>query len=100
MEDFCKSTNLATTTPWIAQFYAPVDFSKKQGFPHEHPYVGCEAIPKFHGYDDSIMYHLSSFLEFNKSNGLFHEDVIMKFFALSLKGYANDWFMSLVNVRI
>jgi hypothetical protein len=55
MEDFCTSTNPATTPPWIAQFYAPVDFSKKQGFPHEHPYVGCEAIPKFHGYDDSVM---------------------------------------------
>jgi hypothetical protein len=34
-------------------------------------------------------------MEFSNSNGLFHEDSMLKFFALSLKGNARDWFSNL-----
>jgi hypothetical protein len=78
--------------PWLASWYAPFDFSNVHGFPHENPNVDAKAIPGFHGYSNSVMQHIYSFIEFSLSIGLRHEYDTMNFFGISLKGDARMWF--------
>jgi hypothetical protein len=68
--------------PWLASWYAPFDFSNIQGFPHENPDVDAREIPGFHGCGNSVIQHISSFIEFSLSIGIFHEDDMMKYFCI------------------
>jgi hypothetical protein len=52
--------------PWLEEFYALVDFSGMRGFPHNHIY-GSEVSPVFYGYGDSIVKHISTFIEYCKN---------------------------------
>jgi hypothetical protein len=51
-------------------------------------------ISDFHGCGNSMIQHISSFIEFNLSIGLCHEDDTMKIFVISFKGDARVWFES------
>jgi hypothetical protein len=74
--------------PWLANWYAPFHYSNVWGFPHEINDVNAREIPRFHGCGDSVMQHLSSFIEFSLSIGLCHEGNMMNFFFVCLKGDA------------
>jgi hypothetical protein len=62
--------------PWLANWYASFDFSNVLGFPHENP----RPIPGLYGHNDSIILHVSYFIEFNLSIDIVHEDTMMNFF--------------------
>jgi hypothetical protein len=49
----------------------------------------------FYGYGDSIVKHMSAFIEYCKKNDFLHEDVMMKFLSMSLKGSAQMWYEGL-----
>jgi hypothetical protein len=62
--------------PWLADFYAPFDFLGILGFPNEgyDPDL-LDSIGLFHGYHDSTLLHVTSFIEVMADFHIFHEDV-------------------------
>jgi len=66
---------------WLAELYAPVDFSICQGFPHEHRYIDSKVIQRFNGYGDAVQ-HDYAFDEFINNNSLFNQDTNMNYFPL------------------
>jgi hypothetical protein len=68
--------------PRLADWHAPFDFLNVSRFPHKNPSIYARSIPNFRGHDDSVILHISSFMEFNLSMGIIHEDVMMNFFCI------------------
>ena len=83
----------------MGSWYDPFDFSNTQGSPHESPSVEVREITCFHGCDDSVISHISSFIELCSSIGIVYEDDIMKIFVFSLKNDATRWFECLGKKR-
>jgi hypothetical protein len=63
-------------------------------FPHNHIYRSKD-LPIFYGCVDSVVKHVSTFIIYCKKNDFLHEDVMMKYFSMSLKGSADIWYESL-----
>jgi hypothetical protein len=67
--------------PWLAEWYAPSDFSSIPGFPNEFPDSDWDDhIPKFHGYSDSTTLYISSFIKVVLDLSIVHGDVMMRMF--------------------
>jgi hypothetical protein len=85
--------------PWLAKCYATVKFPGMRNFPHDY-IIETEGdwdldFPFFYGYRDLVVKHLSAFNEYCKKNDFLHEDVMMKFLSMSLKGSSQMWYESL-----
>jgi hypothetical protein len=63
-------------------------------FPHDR-ICGSKDSPIFYGHADSVVKQISAFIEYYKKNDFLHEDVMAKYFFMSLKGFAKEWFESL-----
>jgi hypothetical protein len=82
----------------IAARYAPFDFSNILGFPNPMPSTKDweDCLPRFREDDDDCpTQHLIDFHECMYQLGIFHEDVLMKMFMISLDGDAHQWYKSL-----
>jgi hypothetical protein len=79
---------------WLAECYTPVEFSVMKCFTHDH-INGSNDSPIFYGYRDSIVKHISVFINYCKKNDFLHQLVMMKYFFMSLKGFAQIWYESL-----
>jgi hypothetical protein len=77
--------------PWLEECYTSIEFSGMNNFPHDHIY-GSEDLPIFYGYGDSVVKHISTFIIYCKKNYFLHEDVMMKYFSMSLKGSGHMWY--------
>jgi hypothetical protein len=62
--------------PWLANWYAPIDFSNILGCPNELPSIDSDFTLKFYGHNDSTTLHILSFLEFISDLGIIHEHVM------------------------
>ena len=64
-----------------ADWYDPFNFSNISGFLHKNPDIDARSIPSFCVCDDSVILHMSSFIEFILSVGIAHEHDMMNFFS-------------------
>jgi hypothetical protein len=58
--------------PWLANWYAPFDFSNVPRFPHKNPSEDVRSITSFCGHDDSVKLHILSFMEFGLKIDIIH----------------------------
>jgi hypothetical protein len=72
--------------PWFIDLCAPIDFSNISRFPHENPSVYWRSIPNFGGHDDSVILNILPFTAFILSIGIIHENVVIMFLLIFLKG--------------
>jgi hypothetical protein len=82
-------------SPWLTDCYKPFDFTNIAGQPHDLP-TSLEKMLVFHG-DNAIgaKEHWDAFMDYVRSLGIAHLDVLYKCFSLSLKKDARNWFLGL-----
>jgi hypothetical protein len=74
------------------------DFSNVPGFPNAMPSTKDwgDCLPRFREDDDDFpTQHLIDFHKCMRQLGIFHEDVLMKMFMISLEGDARQWYKAL-----
>jgi hypothetical protein len=55
---------------WLANWYAPLDFSNVSVFPHKNPSIVARGIICFYGCDDSFIVHISYFIKYKLNIGI------------------------------
>jgi hypothetical protein len=81
----------------VAARFSPLDFSNIPGFPNHVPGIRVweDYLPRFREDDnDNLTHHLVEFHYCMHQLSIFHEDVLMKMFMLSLERDAHQWYRS------
>jgi hypothetical protein len=83
----------------VAARFSPLDFSNIPGFPNLVPGIRVweDYLPRFREVDnDNLAHHLVEFHYCMHQLSIFHEDVLMKMFMLSLERDTRQWYRSLL----
>ena len=78
----------------VKKCFPQLDFSSILGFPNDgyDSDVLFDCTPSFHGFDDSTIHHIASFIKIVVDFNSFHDDDLMRVFVCTLKDDALDWY--------
>jgi hypothetical protein len=78
--------------PWeLHAMFPSLDFNNFPGYPNHFCPNWLDDCPKFDGDPSSTITHVVKFLKYASKINVVHEDVLIRFFLVSLEARQNNW---------